>query len=262
MVPPIDMHVHIGPRWDDVKNVKAGYGDLAPANQAAGVSVSVASSAESLLSRTVLGTDDDSTMERRLFHGNEDLLGLCREHSGLRMMVVVDPSLDASLLQARAMLPDPRVVGIKLHPDRHRFGGGDFGTVMELAEEFPGKAVLIHCTATRYSDPRPMIVLARAHPRVPLILAHLGRTDPPDLVIGLIRGHGAENAYVDTSAMRDAAMIGRAIASIGAGRILFGSDFPFYSPQGILALIRSSDAGEADKERILSANSRELLGLP
>jgi hypothetical protein len=121
----IDIHVHIGPRWDDGKDVRAGCGDLASANQAAGVSLSVASSAESLLSRTALAAPDDPGMERRLFLGNEDLLRLCCGRSDLLMTVVVDPGLEESLRQARAMLRDPKAAGIKLHPDRHRFHAGD-----------------------------------------------------------------------------------------------------------------------------------------
>jgi len=105
-----------------------------------------------------------------------------------------------------------------------------------------------------------MIEQACRHPKVPVILAHLGRTDPPELVIHTIRDRGAGNVYVDTSAMRDPAMVSRAIAAIGADRILFGSDFPFYMPKDIIALIRTSGAEESDIDRILGSNARTLLG--
>jgi len=100
----IDIHVHIGPRWDDVKGMRASCQDLASAAESAGVSLSVASSAESLLSKTTLGTADDPEMEQRLFQGNEDLLRQCRDRPGLRMTVVVDPCLDASLRQAGTLM--------------------------------------------------------------------------------------------------------------------------------------------------------------
>lgn len=261
MIPAIDMHVHLGPRWDDVKNVRATCDDLAEAAREAGVSLSVASSAESLLSKTALGVPDDGEMELRLFAGNEALLGHCKDRSDLRMAVVVDPCLQASLRQAGEMLRDPRVVAVKLHPDRHRYRGGDHAeAVLRMLEETPGKAMLMHCTGTAFSDPAPVIERAVEHATVPVILAHLGRTTPPDLVIDLIRKRGARNVYVDTSAMRDPIMVRRATDAIGAGRILFGSDFPFYRPAGIIALIRSSGAEDCDVQRILSGNAAELFG--
>jgi hypothetical protein len=261
MEPPIDIHVHLGPRWDDVKDVRASVGDLAAANGQAGVAGSVASSTESLLSRTPLHAGDDGEMGQRLLAGNEDLFARCREAPWLRMAVVVDPQADGSLQQAERMLRETEVVAVKLHPDRHRYRGGEhLDAVLGLLAGFPGKAMLVHCTGTAYSDPAPMIDRAAAFGSVPVIIAHLGRTSPPDLVIGLIRDRGARNVYVDTSAMRDAGMVRRAIETIGAERILFGSDFPFYCPRDIIALIRSSGAAERDLERILSLNARELLG--
>ncbi len=131
--------------------------------------------------------------------------------------------------------------------------------VLSMLAARAGKLLLMHCTATRYSDPAPVIDLAGRYPSVPVILAHLGRTAPPELVIELIRERRAGNVYVDTSAMRDPAMVRKAIEAIGADRILFGSDFPFYLPAEIAALISSSGAAEADLERILRRNAAELL---
>jgi predicted TIM-barrel fold metal-dependent hydrolase len=261
MVSAIDMHVHLGPRWDDVRNVRATCEDLAAAAWEAEVSLSVASSSESLLSKTALGFPDDGEMERRLFAGNEVLLGHCRDRCDLRMAVVADPCLQASLRQVGEMLRDPSVVAVKLHPDRHRYRGGDHAeAVLRMLEETPGKAMLMHCTGTAFSDPAPVIECAVEHATVPVILAHLGRTSPPELVIELIRERRARNVYVDTSAMRDPVMVRRAIEAIGAGRILFGSDFPFYRPADIIALIRSSGAEEHDLQRILYGNAAELFG--
>jgi predicted TIM-barrel fold metal-dependent hydrolase len=261
MSPAIDIHVHLGPRWDDVKDVRASVDDLAAANGQAGVSSSVASSAESLLSRTALGAGDDGEKELRLAAGNDDLFALCRAVPWLRMAVVVDPGVDESLRQAERMLRDPRVVAVKLHPDRHRYRAGDHaGAVLRMLAGFPGKAMLVHCTGTTYSDPAPLIERAAEVGGVPVIIAHLGRIEPPDRVINLIRDRGARNVYVDTSALRDPGMVRRAIETIGAERILFGSDFPFYSPASIITLIRSCGAAERDIDRILSLNARELFG--
>lgn len=260
MEPPIDVHAHLGPRWDDVQGLRASVDDLAAANRQAGVAVSVVSSTESLLSRTPLHAGDDDRMGRRLLAGNDDLLAACRSAPWLRMTVVVDPRVDESLRQAERMLRNAEVAGIKLHPDRHRYRAGDHAAaVLELLARFPGKALLMHCTGTAYSDPAPVIERALAFAGVPVIIAHLGRTEPPDLVIDLIADRRASNVCVDTSAMRDAAVVRRAIRTIGAERILFGSDFPFYRPDGIIALIRSSGASDGDIERILSRNARRLL---
>jgi len=245
-----------------VPGVRASAEDLAAANRAGGVHHSIVSSLESLLSRTPLGTDDDAHAERRLEAGNTATLGLCRGRADLSLMAVVDPTQEGSLEQAAALLATSEVVGIKLHPDRHHYNGGaNMAPVCRLLTGFPGKVLLVHCTGTRYSAPEPMVDAALDFPAVPVILAHLGRTDPPGRVIEHITRRRAGNVFVDTSALRDAAMVRSAVSTIGAARVLFGSDFPFYRPGDIISLISSSGITEDEIALILEINARELLNL-
>jgi predicted TIM-barrel fold metal-dependent hydrolase len=125
---------------------------------------------------------------------------------------------------------------------------------------FPGKILLVHCTGTRFSAPEPMIDASLEYPAVPVVLAHLGRTDPPGRVIEHIARRGAGNVHVDTSALRNASMVGSAVATIGAARVLFGSDFPFYRPGDIISSIESSGITEEAVAMILESNARRLLG--
>ncbi len=106
-----------------------------------------------------------------------------------------------------------------------------------------------------------MIDAALDHPAIPVVLAHLGRTDPPGRVIEHIARRGARNVYVDTSALRDAAMVRAAVDTIGAARVLFGSDFPFYRPGDIISLITLSGITEEAVAMILESNARRSLGL-
>lgn len=262
MIAAIDFHAHLGDRWDDVPDVRASAADLAAAGRAAGVVHSVVSSLESLLSGTLLGASDDGRAERRLDAGNAQTLDRVIASDDLSLLAVVDPRREGGLERARELLAHPRVAGVKLHPDRHRYeGGGELARVCALLAEFHGKAVLVHCTGTRWSAPESMIEAARRFPEVPVVLAHLGRTDPPRRVIDAIGRRGAGNVYVDTAAAHDAAMIRAAVETIGAARVLFGSDFPFYAPSGIRALIESAGIGPAELRMILSTNARRLLGL-
>ncbi len=150
----IDIHAHLGTRWDDVPGVRASVGDLAAANRAGGVRHSVVSSLESLLSRTVLGTEDDVHAERRIAAGNAATLAACLGRSDLSLLAVADPTQDGGLDQAARLLAEANVVGIKLHPDRHHYeGGAVLASVCALLARFPGKILLVHCTGTGFPPP-------------------------------------------------------------------------------------------------------------
>ncbi len=71
--------------------------------------------------------------------------------------------------------------------------------------------------------------------------------------------------YADTAALRflyEPAQLVSAVDALGAGRLLFGSDFPLVGQQAALEDVRGSGLDEPALASVLGGNAARLLGLP
>jgi hypothetical protein len=148
--------------------------------------------------------------------------------------------------------------------------------IVEVAQE-RGVPVTLHATdpgAGPAAGPKtPLdgyLRLAREHPRATFILAHWGGgmafRGPP-------AGAGPlpDNVYFDTAAsplLYPAAVFRQAVDLVGAGRILYGSDYPLLlhpkrtrepAFSGFLEEVAASGLGEAELRQVLGENIRRLL---
>lgn len=110
------------------------------------------------------------------------------------------------------------------------------------------------------SSPFALLPLALAYPDVPVILAHMPGEYTLDGLATVAAGRMAPNLYFDTSTC-PSSMIGQAIHELGADRILWGSDSPWWDIEIELAKIRLLDLSTADAELVLGDNARRLFGL-
>lgn len=73
-----------------------------------------------------------------------------------------------------------------------------------------------------------------------------------------------KNVYFDTAAspfLYDSKIYTQARDMIGAGKILFGSDFPLLKPARYFKEIKDAGLGKEDVEKILGANAKNLLNV-
>jgi predicted TIM-barrel fold metal-dependent hydrolase len=71
------------------------------------------------------------------------------------------------------------------------------------------------------------------------------------------------NVYYDTAAsplLYSKRIYAIASEIVGAGKILFGTDFPLISPKRYLEEIKEAGLGEEDQKKILGFNAARLLG--
>ena len=125
--------------------------------------------------------------------------------------------------------------------------------------------VLAHCGMG--SAPIRFEEIARSYPDVTLILAHMGvelgwdnMLAHPQQANYLARKY--KNVYLDTSAMtwiQD--ILKKGIAEVGADKIIFGSDGPWFHPSIMLACLRELDLPERDMRKILYENIAGILKL-
>lgn len=108
------------------------------------------------------------------------------------------------------------------------------------------------------SDPADVAHLARRHPQVPIIMAHLAGIG----IQGLQNVQETPNVYVDTSGGQPlAGLVEYAVEKIGAKRILYGSDVTVRDFNTQIARVRGAKISQADKKLIFGKNAARLLKL-
>lgn len=153
--------------------------------------------------------------------------------------------------------------GIKIHPDMQKFKVDDpaVGPMMEAIEgRLP---LLIHCGDYRYDfdGPQRILNLHQNHPRLQIICAHFGGWGEWDRAMEILPGHGL---IVDTSSSLyrwPAEMATEAVHRFGVENVLYGTDYPMWSPAQELKRFMQLGLTDREREDILWNNAVRLLQL-
>ena len=166
--------------------------------------------------------------------------------------------------------------GLKLHPVSNRFLPDDRTLWAAYSKAtYLGVPILFHSGGSElagysevdYARPRNFGPVLQAFPKLTIVLAHLGNAffDESE---ELARNH--DNVYFDTSAiislteteggLSDVDLV-RLIHRIGVHRVLFGSDWPWFSPQSGIERIKNLDITEEEKQNILGRNAVKVYNL-
>jgi predicted TIM-barrel fold metal-dependent hydrolase len=163
----------------------------------------------------------------------------------------VDPRRGNEAIQELKRMKQKLVLtGLKLHPmvecfrPDHLYFNKFFRKVEEL--ELP---VLIH-TGEGFSAPGLVAKVAKKHPKMTMILAHLRE--------GCISAmKESPNIYVETSGtLPDFVEIA---TEIDENRVLFGSDIPYYRFPTQTAIIEAAEITEKTKRKVYSENFEKLF---
>jgi predicted TIM-barrel fold metal-dependent hydrolase len=146
--------------------------------------------------------------------------------------------------------------GLKLDAETEAFSPLDLdllGPLLEICQA-NGLPVLVH---TSFHPAQPLLWLeaAAAFPQVNFILGHMGYRISLDAVIA---AKHAENLYLETSGTQPSA-IRSVFKSLGASRMIFGTDTPFNATQVEVDRIHAAHLAEKDFERICCRNITDLL---
>ena len=156
------------------------------------------------------------------------------------------------------------LVGVKLHPDFQRFLIDDASSVRMLrAIADAGLHTLIHAGDSRqpFSQPSRIARALDAVPGLRVICAHLGGWSVWQDAWPLLAGR--PNLWVDTSSSLYALAPDEAAANIrryGADRVLFGTDYPMWSPDDELARVDALPLTPREREDILHENFERFFG--
>lgn len=153
--------------------------------------------------------------------------------------------------------------GVKLHPDTQKFNMDD-PKMMRIYEMLEGRLpVLMHCGDYRYdySHPKRLAAVLDAFPSLTVIAAHFGGWSLFDLALEYLEHR---SCYLDVSSsimMTGKRRAKELIRAYGADRILFGTDFPMWSPKKEVAAFLSLGLSETENAQILHENVEKILQL-
>ncbi len=155
--------------------------------------------------------------------------------------------------------------GVKLHPDIQRFKIDDYRClkIYELCEE-KGLPVLMHTGDYRYdfSNPNRLLPVLKIYTNLTIIGAHLGGWSVWDKASEQLSG--IVNFYVDCSSSMPylkPELTLEIIRRYGADRVLFGTDYPMWSPVAELKSFLELGLTEQETQLILSENAKKLFSI-
>jgi uncharacterized protein len=109
-----------------------------------------------------------------------------------------------------------------------------------------------------HSEPADTALLARRHPEVQVIMAHLTGCETR----GVLEVKRLPNVVLDTSGGPPVdGLLEYAVEQLGADRVLYGSDLPGRSPAVAIGRVLGSRLTAAEKRKVLHDNAARLLGL-
>lgn len=191
--------------------------------------------------------------------GNAELIEAVTAHNSLYGYITLNPTkIEASRRELLRYKNMARMVGVKIHTHYSGCAMGDPRTAraIEMAAE-ASLPVLIHtwgvaavaaleCIAARLPDAR-------------ILMAHAGGDAWRE---GIAAAEQQSNLYLDfTCSTPYAGAIERAIAILGAERVLFGTDATLFDPAYMRARFDAISMTTAQRNMIMGANALSIFGI-
>ncbi len=134
---------------------------------------------------------------------------------------------------------------------------------MTIYEIIEGKMpIVIHCGDYRYdySHPKRLKRILAAFPDLVVNAAHFGGWSIFDYALEFLQD---ENCFLDTSSAQE--LLGprrtkELCRLFGTDRVMFGSDFPMWSPKREYELFTAIDFTDDELEKMLYGNATRFLG--
>lgn len=196
--------------------------------------------------------------------GNAEAADVIPRTPGLLFYAIVNPLERASFDQARELhRGNPHCVGLKFHPEEHRYPIVEHGRALfALAEEL--RAVVLVHSGEALSMPDDYIPFADDFPACKLILAHIGcgHDGRRDLQARAVQKSRRGNVWTDSSSMMSILPrnIEWTVEQVGPERVLYGTDTPLYFAAMQRARIDYAEIPDAHKRLILRDNAIGLFG--
>ncbi|MFI5066003.1 MAG: amidohydrolase family protein, partial [Streptosporangiales bacterium] len=276
----IDFHVHL-PTPDWLDGSMAGYVEAAEAYFRAPVQrdslAGLADRYRRLGTRAVLLAWDAETATGRPRVPNETVAEACRQYpDAFTGLGSVDPHKGQAAVAEVANIAALGLRGVKFHPSLQAFAPDDpaYWPVFAACAEH-GLLALFHTGTSGigarqpggqgiridYAHPLKLDPVAAAHPGLTVVAAHFGWPWHQDLMAIALH---KTNVYLDISGWSPRRVPPEVIREMSGrlrGQFLWGSDFPFLTPERCLDELAGLGLPEDVLDTVLRENAARILGL-
>jgi predicted TIM-barrel fold metal-dependent hydrolase len=198
--------------------------------------------------------------------GNAELAGVMRQHADrLSGVITFDPRRPVAPADVMQRGRDAGMRGLALFPAHHGYSLGDEPLVDEalwLADDYKWPVVipirLVMCWWIASTPVRPIIELARRHPRIQILVAS-GSYNENDAVTRAMSE--CNNLYADISGAQGLDFLTDSIEYGDASRLLFGSGQPIQMPECNLVKLAGDRLDARTRKAILRDNAARLFHL-
>jgi uncharacterized protein len=276
----VDFHVHL-PTPDWLDGSMAGYVEAAEAyfrskveRQSLG---ELAERYRRLEVMAVLLAWDAETATGRPRVPNETVAAACHDHPDVFTgLGSVDPHKGEAAVAEVARIAELGLRGVKFHPSLQAFAPDDPACWPVFAAcEQHGLLALFHTGTSGigarqpggqgiridYAHPLKLDAVAAAHPNLTVVAAHFGWPWQMDLIAVALH---KTNVYIDISGWsprRIPAEVIRELRGRLGDQFVWGSDFPFITPERCLSELGELDLPADVQQKLLHDNATRILGL-
>lgn len=197
---------------------------------------------------------------------NQKIIKLSKENSSIHCLYWIKKERikkDLSILKENL---NEGVIGVKFHSSFENCPVTDeqYLPVMDFLNQNKS-IILIHCG--RFKDGSPEsnssfvhgLNLAKKFTNLKVILAHMGGNDSSIVKKAVNSATNLSNVYFDTSGISTPFRVEYAAKTIGANRVIFGSDFPWCSFRGNYYNVKDSILSDKEKKSIFQDNFINLI---
>jgi uncharacterized protein len=277
----IDFHVHL-PTPDWLDGSMAGYLEAAEAyfrSPAQRESLEVlAERYRALNAKAVLLAWDAETATHRPRVPNETVASACEQFPDVFIgFGSVDPHKGEHAVAEVAAIKSLGLKGVKFHPSLQAFDPADpaYWPVFAACAEH-GLIALFHTGTSGigarqpggqgiridYAHPLRLDPVAAEHPGLTVVAAHFGWPWQLDLIAIALH---KTNVYIDISGWAPRRIPAEVIREIQgsrlSGQFLWGSDFPFFTPERCLRELADLGLPAGTTEPLLAGNAARILGV-
>ena len=173
--------------------------------------------------------------------------------------VYVNP-LNQATVDSMEEYIDKGFKAVKLNPLRHAYcaDAESLDIIMEKAEK-KDVPVCIHSGHPPYSLPWQIGLLAERHPKVNIMMIHMGHGHGVYVDAALKMARKYPNIYLEMSGMPMPSKILEAYETVGKNRIMFGTDTPFHHPTVEMQKVITSGVDDEGLKRIFYDNAKEFF---
>jgi len=180
----------------------------------------------------------------------------------------INPKLPDWQEDLRRCHEEHKMRGIRLHPNYHGYDlrdpvfaellklAGSHGLIVQLALCMEDERTQHPLMRVAPVDLTPLVDLAKAEPKVKLVILNCYPQIPPDQLTSLVP---VSNVYFELSMVERVGAVTRLIEKVTLDRVLFGSHSPFFYFESAELKVQEAGLSEAQKKAVLEGNARRLI---